>query len=99
MYFENMIAEISNSVQGVKENAMRVFWSTKQKGNEMEGMTEKWMARGIDLWDRLYERSSRKRGEEVRNDRRKFPRVAKRWTLQLKGSMNTNHRSGEESSS
>lgn len=41
LVLENMIAEISNSVQEMKENAPTVFWCTEQKGNKIEGMTER----------------------------------------------------------
>ena len=61
----------------MRENAVTVFWGTEQKANGMEGMTEKQTARRSDLRDRLHQGNSRKReengGEEVRNNRRKFP--------------------------
>ena len=37
-----MIAEMSSSVQGVKENVMEIFPSVEQKGNEVDqAVTEK----------------------------------------------------------
>lgn len=79
LYFENMIAEISTSVQGVKENAVMTFWSMEQKAQRVEGMAEKSMARRIDSRVQLYqgefkkERREENGGEEVRNNSRKFP--------------------------
>ena len=69
-----MIAEMSSSVQGVKENVMEIFPSVEQKGNEVDqAVTEKQMKPGrIKVWDLSQKRDEKKQRRGNKKRQRKI---------------------------